>query len=63
MADRYTIMQSLPESVTRPTRDQAIQLAKEYITEHKVGTIYVVRVVATVEAQITHKTSLHARGG
>ena len=61
MADRYTIMMSLPESVVRPTRDQAIQLAKEYIAEHKVASIYVVKVVATVEASITHKTSLHAR--
>jgi hypothetical protein len=63
MEHRYTIMQSLPESVVRPTRDLAVQLAKEYMAEHNVDTIYVVQVVSTVSYDKKHQVEHHSRRG
>jgi hypothetical protein len=63
MAERYTILMALPESVVRPTRELAIEMAKEYIARMGVNEVYVARVVSTVTAEITHKTAHHVRGG
>lgn len=61
MADRYTLLEALPEINTLPTREQAVQRAKEYMLEHPVARVYVAKVVATVERQSTHKTTMHSR--
>ena len=59
--EQYTIIENFHPSVTAPTRDLAIKLAKEYMVAHPATTMYVVKVVAVVETVHTQKTSLHGR--
>jgi hypothetical protein len=60
-AEQYTIMENFHPSVTAPTRDQAIQLAHEYMATHPATTMFVVKVVAVIETVHTQKTRLRGR--